>query len=84
MALNDPYTHPGHCVCMLCRSEGINGWDLESCSWCTNLVPDHSLVETKDGARICNMCVGTREGQRAIGSEEDIEFSLLRSIDDVF
>lgn len=30
--------------------------DLETCSWCTDEVPDASLRETEDGARICKPC----------------------------
>lgn len=31
--------------------------DLETCSWCTTEVPDESLTERADGARICAECV---------------------------
>lgn len=30
--------------------------DLETCSWCTTEVPDSSLTELDDGARICPSC----------------------------
>lgn len=29
----------------------------ETCSWCSDLVKDATLYETKDGARICVLCV---------------------------
>lgn len=30
--------------------------DLETCSWCTTEVPDSTLDEQPDGARICTDC----------------------------
>lgn len=30
--------------------------DLETCSWCTAEVPDRTLSEQPDGARICRDC----------------------------
>lgn len=30
--------------------------DMETCSWCTTEVPDESLRECDDGARICPGC----------------------------
>lgn len=35
--------------------------DLETCSWCTAEVPDDTLVEAEDGARICQVCDDDRE-----------------------
>lgn len=31
--------------------------DMETCSWCTDEVPDSSLREQKDGARVCKNCL---------------------------
>lgn len=31
--------------------------DLETCSWCCNEVPDRSLREQPDGARVCPPCL---------------------------
>lgn len=30
--------------------------DLETCSWCTDEVPDRTLREAPDGARVCKSC----------------------------
>lgn len=34
----------------------MSGVDLETCSWCLTEVPDSSLTEQPDGARICLVC----------------------------
>lgn len=44
--------------------------DMETCSWCTDEVPDATLVEQPDGARICKACV-SEEGVDA--DNEDAE-----------
>lgn len=31
--------------------------DMETCSWCTDEVPDATLAEQEDGARLCRGCV---------------------------
>lgn len=31
--------------------------DLETCSWCTDEVPDEELIEQPDGARVCQSCL---------------------------
>lgn len=41
---------------------GCGTTDDETCSWCTTEVPDSTLVETQDGARICRVCANTDEG----------------------
>lgn len=38
-------------------AEVIDEEDLETCSWCTAEVPDVTLTELEDGARICRDCV---------------------------
>ncbi len=30
--------------------------DMETCSWCTDEVPDSTLKEQPDGARLCRAC----------------------------
>lgn len=35
--------------------------DLETCSWCTAEVPDETLIEQPDGARLCEQCNATVE-----------------------
>lgn len=37
--------------------------DMETCSWCTAEVPDSSLRETDDGARICPECRRSPDAQ---------------------
>lgn len=34
----------------------VDDEDLETCSWCTTEVPDDTLIELEDGARICRDC----------------------------
>lgn len=35
--------------------------EMETCSWCTAEVPDRTLRETDDGARICRECAASPE-----------------------
>lgn len=39
----------------------IDEEDLETCSWCATEVPDDTLAELQDGARICRDCQEEQE-----------------------
>lgn len=41
--------------------------DYETCSWCTTEVPDSTLREQHDGARICRDCVEDAVAGRPLG-----------------
>jgi hypothetical protein len=53
------------------RKEVIRMTDEETCSWCTTEVPDESLRETDDGARICPDCWAEYEDRTNPDQPED-------------
>jgi hypothetical protein len=43
--------------------------DMETCSWCLDEVPDSTLRERPDGARICRRCRDDLKHGRVVGQE---------------
>lgn len=55
------------------QTEALDDDDLETCSWCSDEVPDRSLRTTPDGARVCPHCWSHTEpapGQRRASLDE--------------